>query len=61
MAGDGDGHNASRTCEGCTGPYPVFEMAQVGILAASGWEKIAGRIEVEIDPFGVEHLRLKAE
>ena len=45
----------------CKGPYPVFEMAQVGILAASGWERIAKRIEIESDPFGVERLRLRAE
>ncbi len=45
----------------CKGAYPVFEMAQVGILAASGWERIARRIEIESDPFGVERLRLKAE
>lgn len=45
----------------CKGPYPVFEMAHAGILAAVGWERIARRIEIESGPFGVEHLRLKPE
>lgn len=45
----------------CKGPYPVFEMAQVGLLAASGWDRVAKRIEIESGPFGEERLRLNPE
>ena len=43
----------------CRGPYPVFEMAQHGLLEASGWEDIVGRILIEAYPFGNERLRLR--
>jgi S1-C subfamily serine protease len=43
----------------CKGPYPVFEMAQVGILAASGWDQIAKRVEINNEDFETERLRLK--
>jgi Trypsin-like peptidase domain len=45
----------------CKGPYPVFEMATVGLLAALGWERIIERVETVSDPFGNERLRLKPE
>ena len=43
------------------GPYPVFEMATVGILHATGWEQIAPRVKIETDPFGEQRLRLAQE
>jgi S1-C subfamily serine protease len=45
----------------CKAPYPVFEMAQVGLLNATGWDQVVKRIEIETDPFGVERLRLRPE
>jgi hypothetical protein len=43
----------------CKGPYPVFEMATVGLLHITGWDEIVHRIEIQRDPFGKELLRLK--
>ena len=42
-------------------PYPVFELAQIGLVAASGWDKIAQRIDLQVGPLGEELLRLKPD
>jgi hypothetical protein len=43
----------------CKGPYPVFELATVGLLHLTGWDEIVDRIEISRDPFDKEELRLK--
>lgn len=45
----------------CKALILCLRWLQLEILAASVWERIAKRIEIESDPFNVEQLRLKAE
>ncbi len=42
----------------CKGSYGDYELANVGLMAASGWDQIARRIIFEDDPFGFGRLRL---
>lgn len=43
----------------CKGPYPVFEMADHGLLHAKGWSEAKEQFEVVSNPFGEERLQLK--
>jgi hypothetical protein len=45
----------------CKGPYPVFEMATVGILHMNmeDWERVAANVEFIEEPFGRKRIRLK--
>lgn len=45
----------------CKGPYPIFELATVGILGLKDWEKVsASGVEFIEEPSGKKRIRLKS-
>jgi hypothetical protein len=44
----------------CKGPYPVFELATVGLLYLKDWEQVAANVEIVEEPFGRKRIRLKS-
>jgi hypothetical protein len=44
----------------CRGPYPVFELAKVGLTEMMGWDEIQPLIEVVEEPFAPPGVRLRS-
>ncbi len=44
----------------CKGPYPVFELAKIGVMHAIGWEEVIKRVVLEVDDEGREMPRLRS-